>query len=132
MGRRWSDPEWLDLGVRLRARRTELHLTREALAVTAQLRTSRLAAQERGATCVSAVELRRLAQALKAPINAFLREARWTAGEPQQIVYEALARSDEGAALAEAFRRIQTPRLHRHIVQLATELADQDRSPPQR
>lgn len=126
MDRRGTDQEVLDLGVRLRARRTELQSTREALAAAAHLSAGRLAAQERGATCVSAVELRRLAQALKVPISRFLDEQPSPKTPPLVIVYDALAKSEEGAALAEAFARIKTPRLRRHLVSLATELAEQD------
>jgi DNA-binding XRE family transcriptional regulator len=130
MGQSWWRSEGLDLGVRLRARRTELQLTREALAAAAQLSSSRIGAVERGEVPITVFELRRLAAVLGAATTAFTEEPRQSIGKPLTVIYETLVGSDEGAALAEAFARIRTPRLRRHLVQLAQELATQDLAAP--
>ena len=128
MGQSLPDPEWLDIGVRIRARRTGLGLSREDVAKPTRLSAKRIGAFERGTAAISAVELQRLAGLLKASIEAFLGAHRGPerSVRSEPTMYEVLASSDEGAALAEAFIQLQTPRLRRHLVHLAQELVVQE------
>ncbi len=128
MGRVERDLDWLELGVRLRARRTQPAIRREDVARPLRMTAARLGSFERGASAISAVELRRLAAVLDAPIGAFLltRTSRSLPVGPEPTPYELLAGSDDGAALAEAFVRLRSPRLRRHLVGLAEELVVQE------
>ena len=126
MGRADPDPDWLRLGVRLRARRTQLAIRREDVTRSLRLSPERLGAVERGAIAISAVQLQRLAKVLQAPIDTFLPPHWDAAVRLEPSVCEVLARTEEGVALADAFKRLQTPRLRRHLVGLAEELVAQE------
>ena len=127
MGQTRLRSDWLELGVRLRTRRSDLNLTRAALADVTQISPRRLGAFERGAAAISAVELHRVAGALRTSMGRFFTEPYSGAPGPGVVsLYEALATSDEGAALAAAFVRLKTPRLRRHLARLAQELVDQE------
>lgn len=122
-----SDSYRLEIGVRLRARRTALGLSRTEVAGALGVGKARIGALERGEAAATVDQLLALAEVLTTQIMALLpKPANGDRACAAPTPYEAMARTDEGAVLAEAFVRLRTPRLRRHLAKLATELADQE------
>jgi transcriptional regulator with XRE-family HTH domain len=128
MEQRELNMDQVRLGARLRACRTAAGVSRQALATRLQLSERRIGAFERGAAAISALELRDLAAALQGSVVALLTPAsNAVATNIPPSAIELLAASDEGADLAEAFTRLKTARLRKHLVGLAQELVQQER-----
>ena len=121
-----SDSYRLEIGVRLRARRTALGLSRSEVAQALGVGPGRIGALERGEAGASVDQLLALAEILTTQIKAFLPEPSNKSTRTAPTPYELMARTDEGADLAEAFARIRTPRLRRHLAKLAAEIANQE------
>jgi transcriptional regulator with XRE-family HTH domain len=127
MQRLEGNVEQVRLGARLRAGRTAAGLSRRDLAAQSGLGERRIGAVERGAAAITALELWALAAQLNLPIEAlFAAIARPADGETIASAHDIMAGTDDGAALAEAFVKLKTPRLRRHLVQLAQELVQQE------
>jgi transcriptional regulator with XRE-family HTH domain len=126
MEQRQLNVERLRLGTRLRASRVAAGLSRHDLANLLHLSEWRIGAFERGAAAISAIELQELAIVLMTPITALLDIGSVERPAPEPTAIDLLGATDDGADLAEAFARLKTIRLRRHVVQLAQELAQQE------
>jgi len=119
------------VGSRVRLRRQLMKLSQEKLGDALGVTFQQVQKYERGANRVGASRLYSLANVLDVPVNFFFEGLTGVAAggvaetEQSPIVYDFIQSSD-GVALAEAFSRIQTPKVRRRVLELVRSLADED------
>jgi transcriptional regulator with XRE-family HTH domain len=122
----------MHVGARVRMRRRFMGISQQALAARLGITFQQVQKYERGANRVSASKLYEIGRVLEAPVSFFFEGLAET-GEKGEGGAEALEQSigeflrgQEGLELAEAFSRIDQPRVRRQVLDLVRTLADED------
>ncbi|MGP1275285.1 MAG: helix-turn-helix domain-containing protein [Caulobacterales bacterium] len=115
------------VGIRIRLRRRVMQISQQALAEKLGVTFQQLQKYENGANRIGAGRLYDLARALEVPIGYFYEDfdpavdpSHRTDEESEAI--STFIGSREGVQLAQAFNRIEDPKVRRHILQLAGSL----------
>jgi transcriptional regulator with XRE-family HTH domain len=121
---RMIDPIDRAVGNRLKSRRMALNMSQSALADELGLTFQQIQKYETGLSRISAGRLHRIAEIMKVDLAFFFPEdgpAIVATNHPDQIAL--MLETDDGAALASAFRRISSAKVRRRLVALIQELA---------
>jgi transcriptional regulator with XRE-family HTH domain len=117
------------VGSRIRLRRQLIKMSQEKLGDELGVTFQQVQKYERGANRVGASRLYRLSRVLEVPIQFFFEDlsdaspvSGMAEGDQTPLIYDFI-QSPDGVSLAEAFSRIQDPKVRRRVLELVRTLA---------
>jgi transcriptional regulator with XRE-family HTH domain len=127
-----KDPNPIDVqvGARVRMRRTIVGLSQEKLGEHVGLTFQQIQKYEKGTNRISASRMQQIAEALGVPVSYFFEGTEQSGKGPgfsektAPFISDFLSTS-EGLALNKAFMRVKDPKVRRKIVDLVKSLADE-------
>ena len=119
------------VGSRIRLRRQLIKMSQEKLGDELGVTFQQVQKYERGANRVGASRLYRLSRVLEVPVQFFFEDLSDAApvsgmaeGDQTPLIYDFI-QSPDGVSLAEAFSRIQDPKVRRRVLELVRTLASE-------
>ncbi|HCY55393.1 MAG TPA: transcriptional regulator [Oceanicaulis sp.] len=117
------------VGIRIRLRRRVMQISQQALAAKLGITFQQLQKYENGVNRIGAGRLYELARALEVPVGYFYEDFDQAVdpskrSEEEATIISAFVGSREGVQLAQAFNRIEDPKIRRHLLKLAGSLGD--------
>ena len=131
MNKRSCDPQDMEVGRRIRARRLARDMSQTDLATQLGLTFQQVQKYEKGTNRIGASRLQQISQILQVPVPFFFDRAPGQSGATVEIansdlyVNDFLATSD-GLDLVKAFMHIRDPKLRRAIVLLVQQITPED------
>lgn len=126
---RGPNPVDRHVGSRVRLRRQLLNMSQEKLGEQLGVTFQQVQKYERGANRIGAGRLWVLARVLDVPVSFFYEGVAETMAQPgfaegdQTPIVDDFIQSSDGVALAQAFAKIQDPKVRRRVLELVRTLA---------